>query len=123
MPTRTITVLIALVAALGCPTSEGADGPQKLTGNVWQTMPRAMRLTYVTATVDAWALAEIVARVKLASFPPSAASIELAPRCLDHERSFGQYLAIVDKWLADHPDLWHEPLSGLVYWALDRGCP
>jgi len=37
-------------------------------------------------------------------------------------RTGGQLMAIVDKYATAHPELWHKPMSALVYPAVIRAC-
>ncbi len=43
-------------------------------------------------------------------------------KCTTTGMTLGQVLAIVDKYIQDHPDSWHYKATGQIYLALREAC-
>jgi hypothetical protein len=49
--------------------------------------------------------------------------VEKLERCAGDRMTREQAVAIVEKYVTDHPEEWHLPMAGLVLIALGEGCP
>ena len=106
-----------LCAVLGSGTSADA-----LNGNEWKKLPTDARQGYVGGVIDSWAT--LRGFIEGAKVSPGGAAIytDLA-RCIgNREITYGQMNAIVDKYLADHPDKWDYSMAVLVWSAVYDVC-
>ena len=114
-PCLAVVLVCGLLASL-LPSSASA-----LTGNEWRALPAQARTTYVTGVVDnlmdfGAAIRSLVPAEKrtasekmLISFDDCMAKTARPP---------SQLVAIVDKYVKEHPTQWHSRMSGLVFEAL-----
>ncbi len=83
---------------------------QKMTGNIWKDLPDYTRLVYAMGFIDGMVVAT--------QQPGLSADIA---KCTDR-MSYGQIEAIVSKYIADHPEMWHRDLFVLAPVALLKAC-
>jgi len=108
-----------LVSALCCllvlATSASAEEEvlALVTGNKYQEIDEVARPFYVIGAVEGMHFE--ATHVK---FSPD---VLVLGGCVSG-RSGRQLMAIVDKYTAAHPELWHKPMSTLVYRAVISGC-
>lgn len=109
-------VLSCCLLALLWPPPAGA-----VTGNDWRALPASAKTAYVTGVVDN--LVDVGAAVR-SLVPPEkrTASEKLLVSfedCVARTlRPPSQLVAIVDKYVKEHPTQWHGRMSGLVFEAL-----
>jgi len=84
-----------------------------VTGNKYRELEPAARTFYVMGVIEGMQFE--AAHLK---FQPDLVVLR---GCIGG-RTGGQLMAIVDKYAAAHPELWHKPMSALVYPAVIRGC-
>ncbi len=82
------------------------------TGNDYLQLGENSRRTYVTGIIDGFHLA----------FGESPKSLKWITNCTRGKDNF-QITAIVDKFLSENPQRWHEPMNVLVYDSLVNICP
>ena len=119
IPTRCAALLLAL--ALPVLITSHAAGTS-VRGNDWRALDRAGRLSYVLAALDAW---QLVGVLPLKS--PDAAVVKTQfvdlPACTAEKGMTGaQVLAIVEKYVTDNPDKWHEPMALLIWRSMHDVC-
>ena len=107
--------LAALCCLLAVATSAWAEEDilALVTGNKYQEIDEIARAFYVMGAVEGMHF--------------EAAHIKFSPDVLVlggcvSGRTGRQLMAIVDKYTAAHPELWHKPMSTLVYRAVICGC-
>jgi hypothetical protein len=49
--------------------------------------------------------------------------VEKLERCAGDRMTREQAVAIVEKYVTDHPEEWHLPMAGLVLIAIGEACP
>ena len=105
---------IWLVIVIAVPHAEA------LTGNEWKRMGEFARQFYVVGVVDAWASVASIQK----EFPVSGAGVlsRLARCAFEREMTYAQMAAIVEKYMANHPENWHRAMSWLVWEAMNDAC-
>jgi hypothetical protein len=87
-----------------------------LSGNKYLSKDDAMKLGYVSGVIDAFFL--ISASQASASGPPNLGWLA---GCTNKMNNI-QIQAIVDKYMKDNPQIWHEPMAAAVLDAMMRAC-
>jgi hypothetical protein len=116
MTRRSLGILVvALCCLLAAATSAWAeeDTLALVTGNKYQEISDSARAFYVMGAVEGMYFE--AAHVK---FSPD---VLVLGGCVSGRTGL-QLRAIVDKYTAAHPELWHKPMSTLVYRAVISGC-
>jgi hypothetical protein len=91
------------------------------TGNEWRALSPAARTAYLLGVVDAWTLLDMA--VKASPQPVGIASMfTRVVRCLGKDMTYGQTVAIVEKYLQDNPSTWHYDMAALAWTAIDVAC-
>jgi hypothetical protein len=110
-----VVMLCCLLAPL-VPSSAAA-----VTGNDWRAMTWTAKAAYVSGAVDSlldfgMAVRSLVPAEKRTASEKMLVSFE---DCIAKTpRPPGQLVAIVDKYIKEHPAQWHARMSGLVFEAL-----
>lgn len=84
-----------------------------ITGNKYRELGEVARVFYVMGAVEG--MQSEAARLK---FQPD---VVMLGGCVA-KRTGRQLMAIVDKYTAANPEVWHKPMSTLVYQAVLGGC-
>ena len=117
--TRWHCIAVVLSCCLLGPLWPSAAGA--VTGNDWRALPAAAKTAYVTGVVDnlvdfgAAVRAIVPAEKRTASEKMLVSFEDCVVRTL---RPPSQLVAIVDKYVKEHPTQWHVRMSGLVFEAL-----
>jgi hypothetical protein len=108
-------ILLALWCLLTLATRAPADEVRAaiVTGNNYRELGETARAFYVMGAVEG--MQSEAARL---TFNPD---IVMPGGCVAG-RTGRQLMAIVDKYTAEHPELWHTPMSALIYRAVIGGC-
>jgi hypothetical protein len=108
-------ILLVAFCLLALPASASAedDFSALVTGNKYQEIGEIARTFYVMGSVEG--ILFEAARLK---FKPDGVVLG---GCLSGKTG-RQLTAIVDKYTAAHPELWHRPMSTLIYSAVLGGC-
>lgn len=88
--------------------------PGFLTGNRFQSYPRGDRVVYVMGAIDGFLLSPV--------FGAPKAETAWLEGCILGMQS-GQALAIIEKWMGENPQRWHEPMHASVFAAMRQSCP
>jgi hypothetical protein len=100
--------------------STAADTPEViidfgfLRGNSYRQLSEVMRRGYVMGIVDGFYYSPM--------FGAPEKEVDRLSKCLTGW-SDTQVMAVVDKWLANKPARWHEPMHVLTHTALADACP
>jgi hypothetical protein len=114
--TRWYCVAVILFSGLLAPLSASA-----VTGNEWRALPASAKTAYVSGVVDSivdfgMAVRSLVPVEKRSGSEKMLVSFE---DCIAKTpRPPSQLVAIVDKYVKEHPTQWHARMSGLVFEAL-----
>jgi Rap1a immunity proteins len=91
------------------------------TGNEWRALSPATRDGYLLGVLDAWVLLDAVTKESVQ--PVGRASIfTRLVGCLGKDMTYGQAIAIVEKYMQDNPSEWHQNMAFLAWIAIDRAC-
>lgn len=86
------------------------------TGNDWQRSSTDGKVMYLVGILDGWEFAEGVHNVRKHSDDPSLI------HCWDKNMTYGQFLAMVEKYMTEHPQNWHEIMPIIVLRTLNQIC-
>ncbi len=97
-----------------------------LDGNQWRGLPDSGREAYVTGVVDTWSEVWSGIKTKTAANPayaPGAVenSIRSVSECAQ-PMTYGRIIAIVEKYMKDHPEVWHYRMASNVSAAIQATC-
>ena len=97
---------------------------EAMTGNQWRELPLTAQQYYIIGLVDAWGQVSDVLTPK--QNPPTLcefciAAVEKVTKC-NRERTYGQLVAIVGKYMNENPSQWHRDMAFLVWVAVYEGC-
>lgn len=84
------------------------------TGNAYRQLGPDSGIAYALGLVDGITLGAAIER--------TGGSVQDFYDACVRGRTRGQVKAIIDKYLADHPERWHEAMGGLVTRALVEAC-
>ena len=92
-----------------------------LTGQAWHDQwTKDMRTGYVLGFGDGYAISS---RNAVVSKPLDVQSREAVRRIICMDRmTLGQTVAVVDKYVTDHPERWHEYIGDLFQDAITKAC-
>jgi hypothetical protein len=128
-------VLLALMAL--CLRGAESGG---LTGNVWRTLPLSGRQLYMAgfaygytsalSDMSGFARAIVTTKAKKIEGKPSIAAVAADKEIEETNRQLwscwerppAQLTAIVDKYIENNPEIWHEALADLVKSAVTFAC-
>ena len=106
---------------LGMLLSAGSAMPQDivvpqgfLTGNQYRTESESRRESYVMGVTDGFLFSAVWGG-------PESRPLAFK-RCIENMNS-AQTQAIVDKYMANHPERWHQYMQSLIYGAYIEFCP
>lgn len=95
-------------------------------GNDWQGWNKTSKIIYVGGVADTWKyLAHMLKEYKPVTETDRnlvANSYLLAHECLKTGMTYNQITAIVEKWMQDHPELWQNDMSSIVWAAMHESC-
>lgn len=115
---QTLTIVVTLFLIQLC-WVEGANSKEPvlirsfLTGNDYQELSPGGKRGYVTGFVDGVLVAPV--------FDAPKQALQWIELCIV-DMSNVQIVAIVDKWLSENPQRWHQPMNMLTFTALKDGC-
>lgn len=95
-------------------------------GNEYLKVPPVARVAYVAGVVDAYINLKATVEAKRSSTPSYVPGsfegiIGEASSCLTG-MPYSQIVAIVDKYVKDHPEKWHHPMADTIFGALWTTC-
>jgi hypothetical protein len=121
------TCFAVLATGLLVSMASTAHTASNFTGNDWRPLAAAARGMYVLGVIDG--VLEMASHERRAS-PTSttensllARIVEKLERCAGDRMTREQAVAIVEKYVTDHPEKWHLPMAGLVLIAMGEACP
>jgi hypothetical protein len=93
-----------------------------VTGNEWKQLPLPAQETYVIGVVDTWNSLEKL-RLTLGKGSEEASSI-VTPlvNCIKEKMTYGQMIAIVQKYIGDNPAHWHYDMPSIIRVAIHEAC-
>lgn len=98
-----------------------------LDGNQWRGLPDSGREGYVTGVVDTWSEVWSGIKIKTGANPAYApGAVENTLRSVSEcaqPMTYGRIIAIVDKYMEDHPEAWHHRMASNVLAAIQTSCP
>ena len=99
-----------------------ASDAKAISGNEWKQLDPGEQRFYVVGVVDAWQHLEQVA--SLSVIPPSGAITIFTKlvKCVSEGMTYGQMVAIVQKYMENNPAGWHYGMVSLVWSALNQVC-
>ena len=83
-------------------------------GNEYVKLEEGDRATYIAGLVDGILLSPF--------FGAQRHKIEWFERCTIEQKTIYQLTAIVDKFMKENPNRWHEPMHTLAYFAIKKAC-
>jgi hypothetical protein len=120
-----------MLLGLIVPGLQGQENDVRFTGQGWHDWPQGTRVAYVSGFAEGYANATTDVTLKACLKAPKQSSKAVSETLMPIVNStiacwrgmrYGQLLAIVDKYVADHPERWHEPIAELVRAALTNVC-
>jgi hypothetical protein len=115
--TRKVTAFLMTVCLLFAAEAMAAS----MSGNEWKQLYRGEQNTYVWGVVDAWQNLQQAALL-LEQQPSVVTSFTKLVKCINEGMTYGQVVAIVQKYMENNPSKWHESMSWLVWIALSEAC-
>jgi hypothetical protein len=95
-------------------------------GNAWIKQPENIRAVYLAGLFDGWTYLQSEDETYRKGHPkePSGFIDNVLDFLKDCHRGkpTGQLIAIVEKYMKDHPDTWHYSMGSLVFVALGESC-
>ncbi len=97
-----------------------------LDGNQWRGLADSGREAYVTGVVDTWSEVRSGIKTKTVANPayaPGAVenNIRSVSECTQ-PMTYGRINAIVEKYMKDHPEVWHYRMASNVFAAIQATC-
>jgi len=97
------------------------------TGTKWRALPEAARAAYVAGVVDTWENVNLLTQAEKKKDPrykPTDVEVLFSPTttCAHDEITYVQAIAIVDKYMSQNPEEWHQPMAILVWSAFAKSC-
>jgi hypothetical protein len=90
-------------------------------GNEWRVRPAREREAYVVGTIDGWQIVDATIQEPAKRLPVGAFKILMS--CAQDRRMTGhQMFAIVEKYMAGHPEEWHQAMASIVFNAMIDVC-
>jgi hypothetical protein len=127
MTTRWPLIVIAMLCCL-LASLLGIAPALAISGNQWLQLTQATRGFYVSGVLDGWSLVrQGVGTLKKADPNYVTGTVEdnliRLTKCFDQSPyTIAQILAIVEKYMKDHPEEWHFSMEGNVLAALGGVC-
>jgi hypothetical protein len=94
--------------------------------NAWRTLPEGSRGMYVVGVVDAWAdvksASEMIKKAEPAYVPSPAEKLYGSAWDCMGGRPLNQIIAIVEKYVKDHPENWDATMPSHIWNALQNLC-
>lgn len=87
-----------------------------MSGNAYQGFSDLEKRRYVTGVVDGLLMAPIMA------MRDTPRAIRLQSCEINHQITDNQLVAIVNKYMAEHPESWGDDMAGLVFRAIRAAC-
>ena len=98
-----------------------------LDGNQWRGLPDSGREAYVKGVVDTWS--EVSGGIKMKTtanpdYTPGAVenTLRSVAECAQ-PMTYGRIIATVEKYMNDHPEVWHFRMASNVLAAIQASCP
>lgn len=114
MKASSITCSVALVLAILLHPLEIFA----MTGNDWNTHEEAVKASYVMGVIEGWREAATVEK----EIRDKGSTMAWLVGCLSVGMSYKQILAIVEKYMKEHPEEWHLEMSTLVFSGIAQMC-
>lgn len=89
-----------------------------MTGNTWNTMTKAVQSFYIAGVIDGWREASISEE----DLREGGGKMTRMVACLSIGMPRSQIIAVVEKYMKDHPEAWHLEMSTLILLALSEMC-
>jgi hypothetical protein len=106
----TWVLLVVLVLLVG-----GAGGKESIFGvQDWRTLPMGAKVTYVIGFTGGLGIGQGMIMLN----PAKMGEIDSCTA----EWTYGQYVAVIDKYVQDNPDKWDKPLGSFVFSAIANAC-
>ena len=120
-PAVRLSCLLGVLVCLLAPSlAHGIDG------NAWLKLPENLRAGYLVGVFDGWAYVQSESEAYRKGHPDVAAgfiegTLDGLKDC--HKgKPPSQLIAIVEKYMKDHPDAWHYSMGSLVFVAIGEPC-
>ncbi|MGS0625834.1 Rap1a/Tai family immunity protein [Ralstonia sp. VS2407] len=112
-------ILAGMIVA--CATAVHAAGSVNvprgyMNGNAYQSFSDLEKRRYVTGVVDGLLMAPIMA------MKDTPRAIRLQSCEINHQMTDSQLVAIVDKYMAEHPESWGDDMAGLIFRSIRAAC-
>jgi len=92
-----------------------------VSGNEWRKLSPGERKAYVIGVVDGWQPVDAVIEERARKLPVGVFALVVS--CVQSRSMTGeQMFALVEKYMAAHPEEWHKSMAYLVYFAMVGGC-
>jgi len=122
-PVRGVLLSVALCIVLLASRSSALA----FTGNEWRSMSQPERLMYVAGVMDAWFNVAAVTKVIKQSDPthhPGIVERILAQitDCTQERMTYQQSHAIVEKYMNQNPESWHQDMASITWAAMSKAC-
>lgn len=109
------SLMVVCVGILVWTTTFGESIPGGLyVGNTYRELPDDSRRAYISGVIDGFFFAPV--------WGGSSEKVFALLSCIK-EMTNQQLMAIVDRYLADHPSDWHLPMHDVTFTALGDVCP
>ncbi len=99
---------------------------QAVDGTTWRSYSENVRASYVVGVVDAWIYFKaILGDPEKLTEPremtlPERFFLDAAECAL--KMKYGQHVAIVDKFMNDHPERWNHGMADIIWKAMNEAC-
>ena len=116
--TRTVKAFLMI----GC-LLFAVDGNGAMSGNDWKQLRLGEQQAYVWGVVDTWT--NFTQAIEPSGKPSSSEVLKMftdLTRCVRKGLTYGQMVAIVQKYMENNPSQWHFAMASLVWTAIDEAC-
>jgi hypothetical protein len=115
---RTIVIVALVLAMVGGPRIATSGDVMVhnpyVRGNEYVKLEEGDRATYIAGLVDGILLSPF--------FGAQRNKVEWFERCTIERMTIHQVTAIVDKFMKENPNRWHESMHTLAYFAIKKAC-
>ncbi len=89
-----------------------------ITGNDWNVQPKDVQGFYILGVTQGWREASVIE----GNIRKGGSSMTFLVDCLKQGMTYNQVIAIVERYMREHPEKWHSQMSTLIFVGLSEMC-
>jgi hypothetical protein len=119
MTRRWLCIVVVMLCCLLAVVTSASGG--FITGNQWRELPNSARMLCVVGVIDGWHFMGLA--VDEPSKQRMIGTFIRLTSCVEKRQMTGeQILAIVEKYVTEHPEEWHERMEFIVFKTMSAAC-